>query len=142
MAFAGPGVPPSRMPKARARGLLDGVARCGSTSSALRDVVHRALARDVDRAAERALGLPARPGGVELVRQVGEDEPLGPGARAVLAGLGRREVPALALGLWVGERGLDEQQVGALGQLAQRVVGRAVGGEREARAVLLELDGV
>ena len=58
------------------------------------DGVGGALAGELDRAAELALGLVARPLGVELVGDVREHQPPRLGAAPVLPGLGGRQVPA------------------------------------------------
>ena len=83
-----------------------------------------------------------RPIDVELVGEVREHEPPRTRRGAALARLLRREVPAHAVALRPRERGLDQQQIGVARELAQLLVGPAVGGEREPRAVLGELDGV
>ena len=64
---------------------------------------------------------------VELVGDVGDHEPLGAGARAVLAGLLRRQVAAVALALRARQRRLHHQQVGVARELDD-LVGRAVVG--------------
>ena len=64
-----------------------------------------------------------RPAGVELVGDVGQHEPAHARLAAVLAGLGRHDARALALGARQGR--LDHEQVGA--------VGEAHGGNRQAR---------
>src|SRR5919112_5131134 len=80
------------------------------------DFERGALDGHLDRAAERLRGLVARLVGVELVRDVDEEQALGPGVAAVVAGLLRREVAAHARPLGTRERGLDEHQVGVTGE--------------------------
>src|SRR5689334_24583380 len=86
-----------------------------------------ALAGDVDGPAEGLLGLALRPVGVELVGDVGQHEPAHARLAAVLAGLGRGEMPARALTLGPGQRRLDHEQVGAVGEAHEILVGCAVG---------------
>jgi hypothetical protein len=50
-----------------------------------------------------------------------------PGRAGVRAGLGRGQVPAVAVALGAGQRGLDEQQVGVARE-GDQLVGRAVVG--------------
>ena len=102
-----------------------------------RDGVDRALVGGVDRPAERSRRLRARVRRVELGGEVGQHEPLGLRLRAVLARLLRRQVAALA----VGARAPAAWPRSAAGRCPcassrERVVGRAVGGEREAGAVV------
>jgi hypothetical protein len=52
----------------------------------------------------------------------------------VLAGLGRRQVPARPVRLRLRQRGLDQEQVGVARERAQRVGGGRVGAVGEARA--------
>ena len=61
--------------------------RAGANST-YSDLVDRAFARDLDRPAEGPLRLRLRPGGVQLVGQVGEHEPPGARLAPVLARLG------------------------------------------------------
>ena len=105
-------------------------------------VVDRALVGDLDRPAERALRLAARPVASSSSEKWVSTSRLRPRPRAVLARLGRGQVPAVAVALGARQRRLDQQQVGVAGELAQLVVGRAVGAEREPRAALGELDRV
>ena len=98
----------------------------------------------------------ARPGAVAVDRQVGEHQAQGAAVARGCAGLGRQEVSA-RLGrnrvlVQRAERRLAQQQVGAVGQVAEPRARRRVGGvgqppavgldaESPARDVVLRLDG-
>src|SRR5947209_1247437 len=103
----------------------------------LSERVNRPFVRELDRASEGGRGLLAGPLGIELVREVSDHEMLGAGTTAVLAGLGRGEMPAFAGSLGTGQRRLDHQQVGAPGEVDQLIVGTAVGAVGEAPALLV-----
>ena len=96
----------------------------------------------VDRRPEAPGALGERPVDVQLIGEVRQDQALRARPGAVLARLLRREVAAGAFALGPRQCRLDQQQVGAGGEVAQLLVGRAVGGEGEPCAVGGELDGV
>src|SRR5207248_7606574 len=117
-----------KVPLARHEGKVTRAPPCVS------DRVDRALARDLDAPAEGVLGLRAGPQAVELVGDVGEHEAPRRRRLAVLAGLPRREVAALARSLRPRERALDQEQLRALRELDEIDRRPAVGAERELAA--------
>ena len=84
--------------------------------------------------AERLGRLAARLRLVELVGDVGDDQRADAGAGRVRTGLAGRQVAAVAVALRRAQRRLDHQQVGAGGELDERVARPGVGAEDEAAA--------